>query len=364
MSYISTALVPCETLQGRLVDFWQAQNTMGADENMPLATFLASQFNRHPIQSAINSTEGRKRTVRVTYFQRLTEDLVDSDVSNPMCEASDKRGNLSTTYEMPDDNLGASELIDLADLTAFCEGNGTYMLSRLDALMDVVERKVATQWATETPLLAGAWGALGQSDSLFTPGTAPGEVNGSSEYVWKTRYLDGKPDPEAWWDLKFALSKIGYDGNIVLMGGSTGYKYLGATQVGCCSDSGIDLSQALATYGMGISYDKRLTTALGGENKLIAMQPGAILPLVYTKNSLKDGAPQVISNGATFIWTTVFSRRLGIPMDLTINWPCGTEISIGVAVSTKLIGAPTDQFATNDPYFTKNGVAKITITNP
>lgn len=364
MSYITTALVPCETLQGRLRDYWQEQTTQGADENMPLAEFLASPTNRRNIQTAIVPGQGKKRVVRVTYTQRLTENLVDSNVDNPSCEASDKYGNLSSDYEMPDDNLGVSELIDTDDLTNFCEDNGTYFLSRIDALADVLERKIATQWATEAVLLTGTWGALGQADSLFVPGDSAGQVNASNQYVWTTRYSDGKPNPESWWDLKFALSKIGYDGNIVLMGGSTAYKYLGATQVGCCSDSGIDLANALATYGMGVSYDKRLTTALGSENELIALMPGAILPLAYVKNSWKDGVPPIITNGATFIHTTIFSRRLGIPMDLTINHPCGTEISIGLVASTKLIGAPLDQFATNDPYFGKNGAAQILITNP
>ncbi len=345
-------------------DYWQAADTTGADENMPLAEFLAQPTNRRNIQTAILPGRGKKRVVRVTYFQRLTENLVDTNVDNPLCEASDKYGNLSSDYEMPDDNLGVSELIDTDDLTEFCEDNGTYMLSRIDALMDVLERKVATQWASEALLLSGTWGALGQSDSLFVPGNSPGQVNSSGQYVWKTRYSDGKPDPEAWWDLKFALSKIGYDGNIALIGGSTAYKYLGATQVGCCSDSGIDLANALATYGMGVSYDKRLATAFASENEVLALMPGAILPLVYVKNPWKDGVPPIITNAATFIHTTVYSRRLGLPMDLTINHPCGTEISIGMSVSTKLIGAPLDQFATNDPYFGKNGVAQILITNP
>ena len=46
MSYLSNALVACETLQGRLEDFWQVTDANGADENMPLAEFLASPTNR------------------------------------------------------------------------------------------------------------------------------------------------------------------------------------------------------------------------------------------------------------------------------------------------------------------------------
>ena len=120
MSYLSNALVACETLQGRLEDFWQVTDANGADENMPLAEFLASPTNRRNIQQLILPGQGKKRKVRVTYFQRLTEDIVEDDVANPNCEASDKYGNLSTDYEMPDSNKGSSELVEIDDLTNFC----------------------------------------------------------------------------------------------------------------------------------------------------------------------------------------------------------------------------------------------------
>lgn len=363
MSYLSNALVACETLQGRLEDFWQVTDANGADENMPLAEFLASPTNRRNIQQLILPGQGKKRKVRVTYFQRLTEDIVEDDVANPNCEASDKYGNLSTDYEMPDSNKGSSELVEIDDLTNFCEENGSYFLSRLAAHLDVVERAIATQWAEEAVLLAGKWGALGQSNSLFQSGTAAGSINGSDEYVWKTRLSGGNIDPEAWWDLRFALNKIGYGGNVALIGGSTAFKYFGATQVGCCADSGIDVANAMASYGYGVAYDKRLTAALGSENKLMSFVPGSIVPLTYVKSPWKDGVTPLVTGGANYIHTSVFTRRLGLPVDVTIKDDCGS-ISMAVAASTKLIALPTDQFATNDPYFGKNGVNKITITNP
>ncbi len=364
MSYLSSALVACETLQGRLEDFWQATDAQGADENMPLAEFLVNPINRRGIETAILPGQGKKRRVRVTYFQRLTEDTVEENGDNPVCEASNEYGNLSTDYEMPDDNMVSSEKVGLDNLKDFCEDNNSYFLSRLAAHLDVIERKVASQWAAEAVLLAGKWGALGQTDSLFQSGTAAGQINGSDEFVWTTRYSDGKINPESWWDLRFALNKIGYGGNVALIGGSTGFKYFGATQVGCCADSGVDVANAMASYGYGYAYDKRLTTALGSEDKAMVFVPGSIVPLWYRENEIKDGIPLINYNGANTIWTTVFTRRLGLPVDLTINVPCGKDVHMGVATATKLIALPLDQFATNDPYFGKNGAAKIVISNP
>lgn len=366
MSYLSNELVQCETLQARLDEFWQEEGTEGADDSSALAEFLASPTNRRRIQQEILPGGGKRRRVRMTYFQRFVEDDVQEDVQNPLCEASDKYGNLSQDYEMTAGNIGHSINVDINDLTEYCGDNGAYLLKVISELVDVVERKTMSQWADESVMLAGSWGALGQSNSLFAPGTAAGQINSNGEYVWTTRLASGAINPESWWDLRFALNKIGYGGNVAIIGGSTGFKYFGATQVGCCADTGIDVANAMMSYGYGYAYDKRLVSAFGagGENKLMVIKPGSIVPLAYVKNAWKDGVPPVITNSATFVHTSIFGRRLGIPMDLTINQPCGTEVSIGVSASTQLITVPNDQFQTNDPYFGKTGAAKVTITNP
>lgn len=362
MSYLSQALVPCETLQTRLEDLWQRPDTMGADEQMPLAQYLASPQNRRGIQQAIVPGRGKKRTVRLTYFQRLTESVVQENVDNPKCTASSTYGNLSSEYEMGDENLGTDEVIDIADLVNFCQDNGQYFLSRLDYHMDVLERAVATQWAEEAILLKGKWGALGMANSLFQPGNGSGQINASDAYVWQTRYSDGKPDPEAWFRLRFAFNKLGISGN-ALFGGGTGYSYFGATNIGCCADSGMQLDQALAQYGYGYAFDQRLVNAYASDDKVLSLVYGAIVPLVYTLSPWKDGVTPLITGGADYIHTSVFSRRLGIPMDLTIKDNCGV-ISINLVATTKLIAVPTDVFASNDPLFGKNGANEILITNP
>lgn len=364
MSYLSNALVPCQTLQARLENLWIQEGPTGADDDSALARWIVSTGNTQGIKQTILPGNGKKRTVELTYFQRLTESDVAEDVSNPLCTASDKYGNLSTTYEMPDTNIGDAKLVTVTDLTNFCEGNGSYFERIILNMMDVVERKTMTQWSEEAILLAGQWGALGMSNSLFDAGSAVGDINGDDEFVWATRYEDGKIDPEAWWELRFALNKIGYGDQVAIIGGSTGFKYFGATQVGCCADQGIDVASAMMSYGYGVAYDRRLANAFQSEDKLLVLEPGRIVPLTYVLNPWKDGVPPIVSNAATFIHTTGFTPRLGIPVDITINHPCGNDISIGVVASTKLIATPLDQFQSNDPYFGKNGVAKVLIDNP
>ena len=366
MSYASSTYVACQTAQARLMDVWQQMSAAGGDENMPFAEWVSSQTAQ--VQQIILPGNSKTRMVQLTYFPRITEDEVNENATTPVCTSNDKYGNFSTTYEAPDEFLEINRVIDADDLTNFCEDNGGTFILTLNAMLDALERKIATQWADEAVALAGGWGALGMANSLFQSGTAVGQINGSSEYVWQTRVggssiTPAPMNPEAWANLRHALGLIG-NNTPALFGGLEALRYFQASAVGCCTDNGLDLAAALRAYGYNYSYDKRLETALSSTTKLMAFAPASIIPLWYVKGRWKDGVPEAFTNGAAFSQVVISTRRFGIPVDLTINQPCGTEVNMSVSVATKLIATPTDQFVTNDPYFTKNGINKITITNP
>lgn len=325
---------------------------------MPLEEVLMSQANSRNIQSLMSPGNGKKRTVELKYTPRLTESEVEEDVDNPKCTATNKSGEFSQTYTMPDSNIGYSEALDIDDFTDWCGDNGTRFLQRVNAMADVLERKVATQHAQEFALLAGKWGT-----NIFTTGNAVGNVNSSNEYVWATRYSDGKPNPEALGNLSIARMKAGLN-NVIGFGGTSAWTYFNALNIGCCSQDGLDLMAAMNQFGLSYAYDKRLEAALGnnGVNKLMLYRLGSVVPLFYTNNQWKSGAAPIFQGG-DYLHTGIFSARTGMPMDLTIKDNCGS-LSIAVAVSTKLIAVPNDQFQTNDPYFGLNGVAKVLISNP
>ena len=359
MSYMTNSLVACQTLQDDLSTLWQAEGSAGADEMMPLAEVLMSQANSRGIQQAMAPGNAKKPTVELKYTPRLTESEVEEDVDNPKCTATNKSGEFSQTYTMPDSNIGYSEVLDIEDFTEWCGDNGTRFLQRVNAIADVLERKVATQHAQEFALLAGTWGT-----NIFATGNAVGNVNSSGEYVWATRYSDGKPNPEAMGNLSIARKKAGLDTGVVGFGGTAAWTYFNALQIGCCADSGMDLMEAANQFALGYAYDKRLEAALGnnGSNKFMLYRLGSVVPLFYTNNQWKNGAAPIFQGG-DYLHTSIFSPRTGMPMDLTIKDNCGA-LSIAVAVSTKLIAVPNDQFQTNDPYYGRNGVAKVLISNP
>ena len=362
MSYQTETLLPCQDIQGRLEDLWKTPSFPGADDKMPFSDMLNSQINRYPIQTELVKRGAKQHDVVVTYFPRLTEDLVgEQSATDITCVQTAKYGNISRTYTPPDTALSSGEVIAVADLVRFCGDNPAYFEMVVARHIDVVRRKLATQQAQEAVLLNGTWG-----NGLFTTGNSPGQVNASNQYVWATRKsaaLGGNPDPEAWADLRMAFDDVGAGANLFLAGGKTGRSYFNASMIGCCTDGGMDLGEAMNRWGLAYAYDQRLTAALGDTNEFIALEPGNIVPIYFTMAPWKDGVNPVFVDTANYKLVAITDPMTGVPMDLVVSDNCG-EISITVSTASKLINLPTDFYSTPDPYSGKNGVFQVLITNP
>lgn len=359
MSYQTTDLLPCQDIQGRLEDLWKTPSFPGADDKMPFSDMLNSQINRFPIQTSLVKGGSKLHDVVVTYFPRLTEDLVDTkDATEITCVQTAQYGNISRTYTPPDTALTSGEVVQLADLPRFCEENPGYFEMVVARHIDVVRRKLATQQAEEAVLLNGTWG-----NGLFATGNAAGNVNASNQYVWATRYSDGKPDPEAWPTLRMAFDDVGAGEPLFLAGGKTGRSYFNASMVGCCTDGGVDLGEAMSRWGLAYAYDARLTAALGSTNEFMALVPGNLVPIYFTMAQWKDGMNPIFVDSGNYKLIAITDPMTGVPMDLTISENCGA-ISITVSTAEKLINLPTDFYSTPDPYAGKNGVFQVLITNP
>lgn len=364
MSYQTTNLLPCQDIQGRLEDLWKTPAFPGADDKMPFSDMLNSQINRFPIQTQLVKGGSKLNDVVVTYFPRLTEDLVTTkDATEITCTQTAKYGNLSRTYTPPDTALSSGELIEIADLVRFCESNPMYFEMVVARHIDVVRRKLATQQAQEAVLLSGSWG----NGTLFpTPSNSPGGVNASKQYVWATRKsaaLGGNPDPEAWATLRMALDDVGAGANLFAAGGKTGRSYFNASMIGCCTDSGMDLGEAMARWGMAYAYDQRLTAALGSTDEFMILEPGNIVPIYFTMAQWKDGVNPIFIDSGNYKLVAITDPMTGVPMDLTVSEDCGA-ISITVSTASKLINLPSDFYSTPDPYSGKNGVFQVLISNP
>lgn len=359
MSYQTETLLPCQDIQGRLEDLWKTPSFPGADDKMPFSDMLNSQINRYPISTALVSGQSKLHDVVVTYFPRLTEDLTETKSATEItCVQTAKYGNISRTYTPPDTAITSGEVISVADLPRFCGDNPMYFEMVVARHIDVVRRALATQQAEEAVLLNGTWGS-----GIFTTGNAAGNVNASNQYVWATRYSDGKPNPEAWADLRMAFDDVGAGDQLFLAGGKTGRSYFNASMIGCCTDGGVDLAAAMQQWGLAYAYDTRLTAALGSTNEFMALTPGNLVPIYFTMAQWKDGMSPIFVDSGNYKLIAITDPMTGVPMDLTISENCG-EISITVSTAEKLINLPTDFYSTPDPYAGKNGVFQVLITNP
>jgi hypothetical protein len=355
MSYMTDALVTCERLQQDLATAWQEEVANGADEMTPLEDVLTSQANNRMIAQMMSPGEGKKREVLLKYTPRLLESEVDEDFPVPTCTSNKKQGEFETPYTMPDTYVGDSFNVEAEDFTNWCGDNGARVNANLARLVDVIERKIATQHANEFALLAGTWG-----DGLFTTGNAVGQVNSSNEYVMATLLSGGQANPMGITDLSIARRKAGLV-DVVGIGGTEMWRYMERLAQGCCSDTGDDLIAALNRNGLSYAYDDRLENALGSINKFMLYRLGSVVPLYYTRNRWAD---RIAIASGNYVKTTITGPRFGTPMDLTITDDCNNGISFIVHASTKLIAVPNDQFQTGDKYFGRNGVAKVLITNP
>lgn len=365
MSYQTTPLIDCQPIQGQLRDLYMEPTWPGADERMPFMDHMNSQINRFPIQTALNPGNGKQNDVVVTYFPRLTEDLVEEgSVGVTNCVSTTKYGNISKTYTPPSVTQCSNELIAAQDLIRYCGDNPSYFQMRLAYHIDVVRRKLATQLAEEAVLLYGSWG----DGTLFPePCNDAGCVNASEEYVWRTRVsgsgLTPAPfDPGAWPTLRMAFDDLGM-GEVLMFGGKTGREYMNNSMIGYCTDQGTDLAAALQTFGVSYAYDKRIADALASQDKWLALSPGALVPVYFTFSQWKDGVAQTFINTGNTQMFSIADPQTNIPMDVTLTWDCG-ELSIFVCGAAKLINLPTDFYSTPDVYSGKNGVVKGIITNP
>lgn len=335
MSYISQALVCAPNIQDMLSAGFAANGQNVVQEQYPFLQFLASEANNFGIRQKVHPSTNKVKTVELLYQQRILETDVSSNLSNPTCTATNKRGNLKADYTIDSAvNVGITQLIDSDDLTCTDLPFGEFLTGQILRMVDAVDRKLASQAATQAVALAGVWS--NDTESSYTV---------SSDRLQIDIEVNNQIAPFGYHDIQTAAQMTGYGNQKVIFGGAVLNNYLLRSQFGCCTDQGIDLKALWAKYGVASAYDRFLTAALGDKDYSLLTQPGALALLWYTKAGWSNGAS--VNIGADYAMTGIVSPNTGVPMDLTIKDDCG-NISVSVIATTKVVGLPTDMFSTND----------------
>lgn len=347
MSYLSSDYVQCETIQKMLDEQFTTVNVLALDPMPALEAILSTQV-ASGISQSVSDGNGKVKTVKVVYERRLLETDVTSGSGNRTCTTSSESFDSYQTYTIDSTVwLEAAESFRAADLATVCTADVQQMLAKkIGKIVDVLERKVATQTASQLAGMVGDWA------STVT-------VNGSNELELATLVSTATKvlDPFAWGKLDIAFSKTGYS-NPIIVGGSDLYEFARVSNLGCCSTTGVDIASVYNQYGKAVMYDKRVETALGNAaNKSIAFMPGALALIYYNE------ASQVPNLGANYAKFKVNAPRTGLPIDIVIKDDCGL-IQIKGFVNTKLVGLPTDMFSNTDEYNGVTYVNKIKVVNP
>lgn len=338
MSYGLTDLNPCENLQFELNEYFQTCDASRVREPMPFFEGIMSMENMAGVAQEVSSGRGKTRTVNLRYDQRISEDNVKENQSNPNCTASTKRGDCLESYEIDTtQNVQVEEVIDIADLIEICRDNPLYMAQRVQMLMDAIVRKTATKTTEEAVSLLGKWGAdvdnTNAQDELEVATLKSGTTDEVTPFTME--------------DIDLALQQSAYCQPVMIAGGTDLYKYSRRIEKGCCANQGIDLGEIYREYGKAVVYDRRVASAMGGNEYNFVMQMGALQLITF---NLFDGDfPNRVDFGSDYQRTVVRDPMTGLPVDLVIKDNCGS-VSIVMTATTKLISMPDDMFGTGDIY--------------
>lgn len=354
MSATASVLSACPNLQ---VPVGLAFNKYASQlEALPQLEFLNSDVNTQNITDFAYRGNGKTRDVDVTYFKRFTESEVLENQPNPVCSGGETDPDTTATYTIDtSENVQELRSFGIQDLERYCSDNGMYLGELIARMADAVERKTATKTATQSAALVGNWASdvtVDANQNLVVQTLQSGGILLNSQFLRKIR---------------LGLVKTNYVGGAVAFADTLLYEGYMDAQVGCCSDSGIDVSQALQSYGIATMWDRRVETAMAnssqGANTSMILQPGSLALLYHTRSGWKNGMERRwVDGGSSYIFTTI-TGRAGTPMDVTVTDNCGT-ITIAVTATTKVVGLPTDMYKSGDTFEGVVGVNSVKVTNP
>ena len=346
MSYLSSTYIQCEVIQEMLDNAFATCLT--PEESMPFLTAVLQTQSASGISQQVASGDGKVKTVKVIYDQRLLESETTNSSGARTCTTNDETFDHYTTYQIDSTAwIKAEESFDTADLATVCTNDVQSMIAnKIKKIADVLERATATQVATQGVALYGEWGTNVDgvtSDELVVSTFIGSAANKVLDYTAMT-------------DIDLALKQTGYCAPAIIVGGSTLYKYGKNIEAGCCSDTGVDLLAKANQFGKAFMYDKRIATAIGSEDKSLVFQAGSLALITYNEST------QVPNLGANYAKFKIFSPRTGLPIDIVMSDDCG-HISVIGYVCTKLVGLPTDMYKAGDEYAGVTLVNKIKVTN-
>jgi len=251
---------------------------------------------------------------------------------------------LSTTYDLGlTEGVSYGEKFDSQTMAVMCKENPLWMGERLQAMMDVLIRKIATNNAETLTTLVGDF-AVGDNDVALKVKTVA------------TKKLNGDFDLNAYEEITFSASNSGYCSIPFVFGFGETYKYFKKVNAGCCAGDGIDIGSYVGQNDLVFVADKKIQTAFA--NDFVSMATGATQWLTWLEF---EGANMIDTDN--YKQTTIVEPRTGIRFDMTYKVDCGITY-INLKLANKLVGLPANLYSVGDNFEGVNFVNQFTIVNP
>ena len=334
MSYGSWDVLACPNLQENIADYFVSGDPTVNREIKALTGFLLSDDNKSVLNSRIDSGNGHKRTVELTYFPRLE---ATSTSATPSCAGGDELTQCSTTYEI-DTTVGTSKemRLQLRDIEKGCADDEFYFSKVLMQEFDAIYRKMNKTNAAQAAALVGNHATTGTSAAVNATVTASG--NYSNDFVQTILY-------------EMAESEIENTVPVAIGGSQKFWNYRNASEFAQAADGlNIDVSSYLGRYGFPMLYDRDIeTSGAFAADELLVLVPGALQLLTFNRFA-PDGNTVAVMNDDLYKQGTITDPRTGIMFDYVAKYnTCdGLSWDIWVGLSHKLVGMPSDLFNPSD----------------
>lgn len=358
----TTSLNPCPNIQVELNDAFAQNDPSTLRLNSPLLEFITSPANRNGITMMVAPGGSKVKTVEVRYDQLININETSAAVTNPTCTSSTERGDYVTTYTIDPavNNIGITQKFDVVDWQLLCRDGGSLFRKKIQLMIDAVVQSRADKTAVEMAALISSskWSTdvsssgMTVTDDALVINTKTGTTNAAGLSA------NGVMDI----DLSTAITN--YSAPYAIFGAEL-YKYYRAMNVGCCADSGIDMSAALSAYGKATMFDRYQTAhAPYGANSgyLVGwiVSLGAVGLIEFSGNEVY--ADPNLPRPKTFDPLTVVDPRTGLKMDVNISESCGVYY-VQVVHTGKIVGLPTDIFPVGHSMRGVTFINKVLVTN-
>lgn len=346
MAYESSAYISCEAVQRRLSELIGRNDRTNVRYIPPFLSAILSAQNKEGVTlQQVDNGNGRKREVRAVYSPRLCKDTT-SDSRLNACDAGEKVGEISTTYEVdPDQGTWKNGQLELRDLIDTCETDEFYVAQTINKMIDVVVRKMGDTALDEASALFGVNATTGNSAAVSVA-TQSG-ANISDDMVSKISYL-------------LKISEYNDTAGWAIGGSFAFNRYYQAVGLACCTDAlNFDPSSYNGQYGPMPIFDKGVDAAWG-TNHVGLLVPGALQMLTFVENRTSRGIRVIDTE--TEKWGTIVDPVTGIEFDYSAKFDCGVwTFSIGLA--HQLVGMPSDMFYQCDTLNGTTGFWDFVIAN-